>query len=121
MIWDLKYPSVDLGLIPDFIFEWDERSAAEQINERYAHGGGWRPMTSGKWSLSDRFGSSPGELIWTDGTNNESYEIVAYSRLRDELILVATRAIYCGAWVGIIQVGQGPAEENDTLQVSRID
>ncbi len=30
-----------LGLIPDFLTEFDPRPAAEQFNEWYAHGGGW--------------------------------------------------------------------------------
>lgn len=37
-------PGVDLGYIPGFLDEKDPRPAAEQINEAYAHGGGWRPF-----------------------------------------------------------------------------
>lgn len=33
-----------LGLIPSFVQDGDERPVIEQINERYAHGGGWRDM-----------------------------------------------------------------------------
>lgn len=33
-----------LGLIPQFLWDSDPRPAIEQIDERYAHGGGWRPM-----------------------------------------------------------------------------
>lgn len=35
----------DLGLIPSFFLDSDPRPAREQLNERYAHGGGWHPMT----------------------------------------------------------------------------
>jgi hypothetical protein len=34
----------DLGYWPDMFSEEDPRSAVEQINERYAHGGGWHPL-----------------------------------------------------------------------------
>lgn len=33
-----------LGLIPMFFVENDPRPAAAQIEERYAHGGGWSPL-----------------------------------------------------------------------------
>jgi hypothetical protein len=32
------------GLIPHFLDADDPRPAAEQINDRYDHGGGWRPL-----------------------------------------------------------------------------
>ena len=40
-----------VGLIPAFLDEKDPRPAAEQFNERYAHGGGWRPQ--GKFKMLD--------------------------------------------------------------------
>lgn len=33
-----------LGLIPHFLWDTDPRPAIDQINERYAHGGGWKPI-----------------------------------------------------------------------------
>jgi len=33
-----------LGYLGGFLVLEDERPAAEQINERYGHGGGWFPM-----------------------------------------------------------------------------
>jgi len=38
-----------LGAVPLFFPEGDDRPAAEQIDERYAHGGGWGPF--GGWRL----------------------------------------------------------------------
>lgn len=32
------------GEIPFFVDDSDERPVAEQFNQHYAHGGGWRPM-----------------------------------------------------------------------------
>lgn len=37
-----------LGLVPMFVNDHDPRPLAEQINERYAHGGGWMPLSG--WS-----------------------------------------------------------------------
>ena len=34
----------DIGFWPEMFSETDPRPAAEQINERYAHGGGWQPI-----------------------------------------------------------------------------
>lgn len=42
-----------IGLIPDFLDENDPRKVAEQFNERYAHGGGWRPQP--KFKMLNRY------------------------------------------------------------------
>lgn len=39
-----KYHHELLGLLPFIFREDDPRPAAEQANERYAHGGGWQPF-----------------------------------------------------------------------------
>lgn len=47
MIWIAKRPRMKpemLGFIPSFLSDDDPRPAREQINERYQHGGGWRPF-----------------------------------------------------------------------------
>src|SRR4051812_22049663 len=49
-----------LGFLPEIIRPEDERPAALQIAERYAHGGGWRP-------------SGEGEYQWDGGTGKLSY------------------------------------------------
>jgi hypothetical protein len=33
-----------LGYIPTFVSAWDDRPLIEQLNEGYAHGGGWQPF-----------------------------------------------------------------------------
>lgn len=40
-----------IGLIPEIVQEHDKRKLAEQIDDRYAHGGGWMPME--KWVFHD--------------------------------------------------------------------
>ena len=47
MEWQLLYPGMTpehLGIIPYMLDPNDPRPAKDQFNERYAHGGGWRPM-----------------------------------------------------------------------------
>jgi hypothetical protein len=44
---------VALGLIPLFLSPLDLRPAAMQINENYAHGGGWRPMDGWEFFAND--------------------------------------------------------------------
>ena len=33
-----------LGFLPDILLASDKRSIREQLEDRYAHGGGWRPI-----------------------------------------------------------------------------
>lgn len=44
---DPRVTDEHLGLIPFFLVEEDPRPAVEQIEERYAHGGGWRDLKVG--------------------------------------------------------------------------
>ncbi len=50
-----------IGLIPTFIDESDPRPTREQLNENYAHGGGWRPMKGWKMCLPDHAIYYPGD------------------------------------------------------------
>lgn len=90
-----------LGAIPFFLDENDPRPAAEQFDEAYAHGGGWRPLPG--WKLdSNAHITYPGD---------ETLAPVAYTRLRDEAIFV-----YPHAWVCVAKVGKP-----DEFAVSRMD
>ena len=54
-VWFARHPGVEiehLGLIPMFFREEDPRPAKDQIEERYAHGGGWSPFGQGKWRMT---------------------------------------------------------------------
>ena len=50
-----------LGFIPDFLSDRDERPAREQINERYAHGGGWRPLPGWTFDAKTMILQYPGD------------------------------------------------------------
>ena len=99
--WQILHPrgAELLGFIPTFILESDPRSAAEQFNERYAHGGGWRPF--GPWSMDKDYRIKyPGD---------PAYAPVAMARLRNETIFV-----YPHAWVAIVQA-------DGSFEVARMD
>jgi len=89
-----------MGYIPQFLLGHDPRSAAEQFNERYAHGGGWRPFDG--FVLNHENGSIkyPGD---------PAYEPVAMIEFRDERIY-----IYPHAWVLILQ-------PDGSYEVARMD
>lgn len=100
--FEIKHPRATeehLGLIPTFLREGDPRSAAEQFEEHYAHGGGWRPMPG--WELYESSLCYPGD--------ERPYALLAETRLREETIRV-----YDGAWVAIIQ-------PDGKFEVSRMD
>lgn len=99
MIWHTFGP-VDLGYIPDFLLDQDERPAREQINERYAHGGGWQPLLAG-WKMS-----ADGRLSYP---GDPTMPPVARTKLREEEIFV-----YPYAWVAIRQ-------PDGSFEVARLD
>lgn len=89
-----------LGYIPHFLSENDPRSAKEQINQNYSHGGGWSPMPGWLLSPTSRSIRYPGD---------DPLQAVAEARLRSETILV-----YPHAWVAIVQ-------EDGSYEVARMD
>jgi hypothetical protein len=89
----------DLGLIPFFLDARDERGAAAQFDDCYAHGGGWRPYKG--------FSMGRGYELVHDG--DPSLRPLAEMWLRDERILV-----YPYAWVAVIQ-------PDESYEVSRMD
>lgn len=98
-ILDNGYSEYDLGYVPGFFSEEDPKTAAEQINENYAHGGGWMPMK--KWErVGDTGIRYPGD---------ETIYPVAMAHLRDETIY-----LYESAWMMIVQA-------NNDFEVARID
>lgn len=65
-ILDARATHEHLGFIPEFLSEQDPRSAVEQIDANYQHGGGWRDMRvgDGGWRLIDggRVIKYPGDM-----------------------------------------------------------
>jgi hypothetical protein len=90
----------DLGFIPMFLNPRDTRSAKEQFNTAYAHGGGWRKFEGFTMRASDRAIKYPGD---------PAFKPLAEGKLRNETILV-----YPHAWVAIVQ-------PDGTYEIARMD
>jgi hypothetical protein len=83
-----KMTQEHLGLLPGFLDESDPRSAREQFNENYAHGGGWNPFEGFK--MLDGYALKyPGD---------PAHKPLAKAKFRDELILY-----YQYSWVVVMQ------------------
>jgi hypothetical protein len=44
-----------LGFLPEILRPEDPRPVKEQLEDRYAHGGGWRPFGKDQWELSEDY------------------------------------------------------------------
>lgn len=90
-----------LGLIPSFLDDADDRSARQQLDANYGHGGGWRPMQGftlrGNGNASLHYKGDP-PLEW-----------IAVTNLRDEVIHV-----FRYSWVMITQ-------PNGSYEIARMD
>ena len=104
MVWNVLAPverhKAMLGYIPSFFSEDDPRSATDQINDRYAHGGGWHPL-DGVVVLVTGTIVFPGD----DETPATTLKPIAMTRLREETIFV-----YPGAFVMIYNKPTGKYE-----------
>lgn len=105
MIWHLApgLPADVLGLIPEFLSACDPRPAREQLHERYAHGGGWRPFQG--FALH---GIEPAEME-LEYPGDPRYQAMAWTQLRSETII-----LFRFAWVAIMQA-------NGAWEVARMD
>lgn len=93
-----------LGFLPEYLMLDDKRSAAEQFNDRYAHGGGWRPVSG--WEGTGET-TETGPVIKFPG--DPKIAPIAKTALRDESIY-----LYPSSWVSIVQ-------PNGEFAVARLD
>lgn len=84
----LKMTEDRLGAIPYWLDEDDPRSATEQIDAHYKHGGGWTALFGFKL-LADN------SLHYPD---DPDLKPLAEAHLRDELII-----FYSDGWIAVIQ------------------
>lgn len=73
-----------LGLLPEIITDKDSRPVREQIEDRYAHGGGWKPMEG------FTFDPMSATLTYKDG---EQMLALAYAAVRNEVVVLYESAI----------------------------
>lgn len=80
----------DIGPLPYWLQESDPRPAREQLNEHYAHGGGWQPFQG------FRYRPKRGHSIVYPG--DPPLKPLAMMKFRDEMIVW-----YPHAWIMILQ------------------
>lgn len=108
LLWAIVHEQATLehfGFIPMFLHASDSRSAKEQINENYAHGGGWRPMLP--------------EMKFIPGTNcfhpvlqypgDPDFLEIGHTQIRNETVYLFTNA-----FVAIVQ-------QDGSYEIARID
>jgi hypothetical protein len=101
--WKLLHPKMTmehLGLLPIIITSADPRPAKDQINERYAHGGGWSPLPKWRIDIETLNAKYPGDPV---------YKPLAKLELPKETV-----AFYDHSWVAIIQL-------DGSYEMSRMD
>jgi len=91
-----------LGILPQFFDEADPRPAREQINENYAHGGGWHPFEGFELG-QDKKG------YYLDYPEDPPMREIARAKLRDETIV-----LFQYDWVAIIQ-------KDGTFEIASVD
>lgn len=94
-----------LGFLPSFLSEDDPRPAAEQINENYAHGGGWSPFNGFEYDPVYNRLIYPADEV----DPAEVYHALATAQLRNEQLY-----FYEGEWLAIVQ-------PDGSFEVSRMD
>lgn len=86
--WTVKFPHnlEDLGLLPMIFDRNDKRPAKEQVNDRYAHGGGYRPIDGFKFIVGD---NSVGRATSIKYPGDPALEGFAFMELNDaEMVMV---------------------------------
>lgn len=83
-------PGIDVGYLPTFFSPEDPRPAREQINQNYAHGGGWHPTSGFKMKPDSWRVKFPGDPVLYP---------LAYAKLRDETLI-----FYEHEWLAILQL-----------------
>lgn len=51
---DKRFPAEGLGYLPDILLPTDKRPVKDQLEDRYAHGGGYRPFPDKHFRLDRR-------------------------------------------------------------------
>lgn len=102
MIWKPIHPRFQehmLGYFPDFLNENDPRPAKAQINEAYAHGGGWNKFNG--FRLLEN-----GDILYP---GDPPTRLLAEAKFRNE-----TLRFYEHSWFMIVQ-------EDGSWEIARLD
>ena len=100
------------GLLPAIFLQSDPRPAAEQLNDRYAHGGGFMPTPDGAaWTY---LSGEPAALTWRDLDDQDYVEDFAEVS-RAQLPLTGETLILFDAAMLVI------AKQDGSYQLTRVD
>jgi hypothetical protein len=94
-----KFNLLNLGLLPDIVSSKDPRSVKEQIEDKYRHGGGWRPINNF---------TMRGQILYYPG--DPPFKPNAYIQIRDELVIF----YQMGSLLAVIQ-------KDSSFEVTRVD
>ena len=94
-----------LGLIPSMISAYDPTPVAEQVDNNYQHGGGWRPLKG--WSMDEDY------TITYPGGDPPLQPLFAAEHDRGEGVMEKV-FFYDSAWVNVVQ-------PDGSFEVSRMD
>lgn len=62
-VMQVRHAFSAIGFLPDIILNeaYDSRPVVDQVNQRYAHGGGWHAMSGFKWNRIAKTLRYPGD------------------------------------------------------------
>lgn len=96
---DPRFHPDNLGFLPDIIYSEDPRPVKEQLEDRYRHGGGYRPMKG--FTMKNYVLHYPGD---------PPFKPAAMTTINKEVVVFYT----VGSLLAIIQ-------PNGTFEVTRVD
>jgi hypothetical protein len=101
--WELIHPNMTyehLGFLPVIFSEDDPSPAREQVNKKYAYGGGWNPQS--RWTVDAK-------TLTARYPGDEPLQPIAKRKLHDETVV-----LYEGSYVAVIQ-------PDGSFEVARMD
>lgn len=93
-----------VGFIPTMLSEHNPKKAAEQLDDGYQHGGGWRSFKGFTLHMDE-----PESKWYIEYPDDPRTRVLAKAKLRDELILICENA-----WVVVVQ-------PDGSYEISRMD
>jgi hypothetical protein len=106
MVWTLMHPKMEpdmLGFVPDFFSNADPAPAKEQLNQKYQHGGGFRPFHG--FQMIENGLLYPGDPIMP---------LLAQTVLHPDTDKAEVIRLYLSSWLAIVQL-------DGTYEICRVD
>lgn len=100
------------GLLPEIILADDPRPAKEQFAERYAHGGGWNPMSN--WLYKPAQPGFPGGASLVYNSSDEEDDAEEYPEVSRTTVNNETLILFECEFLAIVQ-------PDGSFEVDRVD